>query len=206
MTSYGGKLLGRTSLTMPSTDITGDSNFDTVLEFKVCVSPLHTRMTKLSNQEANMTNWYPRKIILTLQYKVVDAYMLAKRWNTPIDQTKNIVQIRIQRGVCHVVNSSIVRRFLTNDWMLRYTWLPHPLITVNLLAGTTSKQGNAFAQVFETSYGWVLNYAYGQEEWSSPCTWRPIQTWGSTTWNDYGWLQWVDIRLLWPQSAQSRLP
>ena len=50
MTSYGGQLMGKDEnentliissmipLTMPSADITGDSNFGTILESKVCVS------------------------------------------------------------------------------------------------------------------------------------------------------------------------
>ena len=55
MTSYGGQLAGKddhdirlmisspTSLTMPSADITGDSNFGTILESKVCVSVQFTQ-------------------------------------------------------------------------------------------------------------------------------------------------------------------
>ena len=46
-----------------------------------------------------------------------------------------------------------MRRFLTNDCMLRYNILPHPLFTDTLLAGTASQRRNRFAQVFVTSYG-----------------------------------------------------
>ena len=50
MTSYGGQIMGNddndntliissvTSLRIPSADITGDSNFGTILESKVCAS------------------------------------------------------------------------------------------------------------------------------------------------------------------------
>ena len=36
-----------TSLTMPSADITGDSNFGTIIESKVCVSAVNTSIEKL---------------------------------------------------------------------------------------------------------------------------------------------------------------
>ena len=68
MTSYGGQLTGKddnentliissmTSLTIPSTDITGDSNFGTILESKVCVSAVNTSINKSSKLEASMKN------------------------------------------------------------------------------------------------------------------------------------------------------
>ena len=60
MISYGDQLTGKydndntliissiTSLTMPSADITGDSNFGTILESKVCVSVANTSIEQLS--------------------------------------------------------------------------------------------------------------------------------------------------------------
>ena len=66
--SYGDQLMGKdnndntliissmTSLTMPSADITGDSNFGTILESKVCVSTVNTSINKSSKLEASMTN------------------------------------------------------------------------------------------------------------------------------------------------------
>ena len=45
-----------TSLKMPSTDITGDSNFGTIIESKVCVSEINTSIEKSSKLEASMTN------------------------------------------------------------------------------------------------------------------------------------------------------
>jgi len=167
MTSYGGQLAGRddnenrlmisllTSLTMPSADITGDSNFGTILESKVCVSAVNTSMlTKSSKLEASMTNRQPGKTILTSQRKMMDAPMLAKRWNIPIDRAKNTVRVTTKRGVQHVANPSIMRRFPTNDRMLRYNRPPHSMFTDTLLAGTVSQRGHKFAQVFATSYGW----------------------------------------------------
>ena len=67
MTSYGGQLMVKdnndntliissmTSLTMPYADISGDSNFGTILESKVCVSEVNTSIDKSSKLEASMT-------------------------------------------------------------------------------------------------------------------------------------------------------
>ena len=108
-----------TSLIMPSADITGDSNFVTILESKVCVSAVNTSIDKSSKLEDSMTNRQPGKTILTSQRKMVDAPTLTKRWNIPIDRSKNTVSVTTQRGVRHVANPSITRRFPTNDCMLR---------------------------------------------------------------------------------------
>ena len=143
-----------TSLTMPSANITGDSNFGTILESKVCVSAVNTSIEKSSKPEASMTNQQPGKTILTSQRKMVEAPTLAKIWNIPINRAKNTIHVTTQRGVRHVANPSIMRRFPTNDRMLRYNRLPHPMFTNTLLAGTTSQRGHKFAQVFVASYGW----------------------------------------------------
>ena len=47
-----------------------------------------------------------------------------------------------------------MRRFPTNDRMMSYNRLPHPIFTDTLLADTASQRGHKFAQVFATSYGW----------------------------------------------------
>ena len=88
-----------TSLTMPSADITVDSNFGTILESKVCVSAVNTSINKSSKLEASMTNRQPGKTILTFQHKMVYAPTLAKRWNIPIDRAKNTVRVTTQIGV-----------------------------------------------------------------------------------------------------------
>ena len=82
-----------TSLTMPSADITGDSNFGTILESKVCVSAANTSIDQSSKLEASMTKRQPGKTILTSQRKMVDAPTLSKRSNIPIDRSKNTVLV-----------------------------------------------------------------------------------------------------------------
>ena len=105
MISYGDQLMGKydnentliissmTSLTMPSANITGDSNFGTILESKVCVSAANTSIDQSSKLEARMTKQQPGKTILTSQRKMVDAPTLANRWNIPLDRAKNTVLV-----------------------------------------------------------------------------------------------------------------
>ena len=131
MTTYGDQLMGKddnentliissmTSLTMPSADITGDSNFGTILESKVYISAANTRIDQSSKLEASMTKQQPGQTILIYQCKMVEAPTLAKRWNIPLDIAKTTVLDTTQRGVRHVTNPLIMRRFLTNDRMMR---------------------------------------------------------------------------------------
>ena len=53
-----------------------------------------------------------------------------------------------------MANPSIMRRFPTNERMMRYNRLPHPMFTDTLIADTASQHGHKFAQVDATSYGW----------------------------------------------------
>ena len=105
MISYGNQLAGKydndntlvissmISLTMPSADITGDSNFGTILESKVCASAANTSNKKSSKFEASMTRRQPGKTILTSQRKMVDSPTLEKRWNIPLDRAKTTVLV-----------------------------------------------------------------------------------------------------------------
>ena len=88
-----------TSLTIPSADITGDSNFGTILESKVCVSADNTSIDQSSKLEARMTKRQPGKTILTSQRKMVDAPTLANRWSIPLDRSNNTVLATTKRGV-----------------------------------------------------------------------------------------------------------
>ena len=67
------------SLEIPSADITGYSNFGTILESKVCVSAVNTSIDQLPKLGSSMTKQQPGKTILTSQRKMVGAPTLAKR-------------------------------------------------------------------------------------------------------------------------------
>jgi hypothetical protein len=63
-----------------------------------------------------------------------------------------------QCGVRTCLNPTLSRRYPTNDRMLRYPRLPHPLFTDTMFAGTVSKQGYKATQVYATHYGWACAY------------------------------------------------
>ena len=101
MISYENQLTGKddnyntliissmTSLTMPSTDITGDCRFGTILESKVCVSAANTSIEKLSKLETSMTNRQPGKTILTSQRKNGGRTYTCKEMEHPNRQSQN---------------------------------------------------------------------------------------------------------------------
>ena len=105
-----------------------------------------------------MTKRQPGKTILTSQRKMVDAPTLAKRWNIPLDRAKTTVLATTQRGVRHVINPSIMRRFPTNDRMLRYNRLTYTLFTDTLLSGTASQRGHKFPRCLRHNMVGLVTY------------------------------------------------
>ena len=67
----------------------------------------------------------------------------------------NTVRMTTQRGVRTCLYPAMTRRFTTNDRMLRYKRLPHPVYTDTMFSGVKSSQGNTCAQVYCTDYGWT---------------------------------------------------
>jgi hypothetical protein len=54
-----------------------------------------------------------------------------------------------------MLNPKISCRFPTNDCMLRYLCMPHPVFGNTMFAGTESKNGNKCCQDFATNFGWA---------------------------------------------------
>ncbi len=57
--------------------------------------------------------------------------------------------------VLEYVNPMLSHRFPTNDRMLHYKRMPHPVFSDTLIAGMTSKHRNKYAQIYATSFGWA---------------------------------------------------
>ena len=127
------------SLTTDTADITHDCNFHLVLQSHVTISSMDTCLT--GNVRSRKT-------------APIDFMTLANRWMISPAKAKLTVQRTTQRGVRTCVNPTLARRFPTNDRMLRYPRLPHPVFTDTMFAGTASQQGNKCAQVYSTSFGW----------------------------------------------------
>ena len=88
----------------------------------------------------------------------MDAHDLARRWMILVDRAKRTVKKTSQCGIRKVLHpgSSICRP--TNDRMLRYPRFPYDVFTDTIIAGTISKCGNKYSQVFGMSFGWNRSY------------------------------------------------
>jgi hypothetical protein len=132
------------SMTTDAADITNDENFGIALDQHVTVSVVTLDMTKTAPGQ-----------IHSKASKPVDAETLAKCWLIPANHAARTVDRTTQRGVCTMLNPTLSRRFLTNDCMLHYPRMPHPIFGDTMFAGTESKNGNKCCQVFTTNFGWA---------------------------------------------------
>ena len=64
----------------------------------------------------------------------------------------------MQRVVITVLSPPLLRRYPTNDKRLRYDRTNHQLFTDTLIAGTTSKRGNKYSQVYGKSSRWARDH------------------------------------------------
>jgi hypothetical protein len=95
--------------------------------------------------------------------KPVDAEMLAKRWLIPANRTARTVDRTTQQGVRTMLNPTLSRCFPTNDCMLHYPRMPHPVFGNKMFAGMESKNGNKCCQVFATNFGWARAHPLKQK-------------------------------------------
>jgi hypothetical protein len=156
MTDYRGVVLPRpdkgqpfvintlSSMTIDAADITNDENFGIALDQHVTVSVAALDTTKTA------PGWIHSKA-----GKLVDAEMLAKCWLIPANCAARTVDRTTQQGVCTMLNPTLSCRFPTNDCMLHYPRMPHPVFGNTMLAGTESKNGNKCCQVFAINFGWA---------------------------------------------------
>ncbi len=112
-------------------DITDDENFGVALEQHMTVSVAALDRTKTA----------PGRIHSKAR-KPVDAETLAKRWLIPANRTERTVDRTTQQGVHTMLNPTLSCRFPTNNRMLHYLRMPHPVFSDTMFAGTESKNGN----------------------------------------------------------------
>ena len=84
----------------------------------------------------------------------VDSELLARRWMISPEAAARTVKSTTQRGIRTVLHPSLSRRFRTNDRGLRYNRLRHTMFTDTLKAGTISRRGNQYAQIYTTGFHW----------------------------------------------------
>ena len=85
----------------------------------------------------------------------IDPSTLARKWGIGLDVAQNTIRKTTQRGVRTVLHPTLSRRFRINDRQLRYKRLRSNMFSDTLISSITSKDGNKYAQVFCTDYGWT---------------------------------------------------
>ncbi len=132
------------SMTTDAADITNDENFGIALDQHVTVSIAALDTTKTAPGRIHSKAGKP-----------VDAETLAKHWLIPANHTARTVDRTTQRGVRTMLNPTLSCCFPTNNCMLRYPPMPHPVFGDTMFAGMESKNGNKCCQVFATNFGWA---------------------------------------------------
>jgi hypothetical protein len=154
MTDYRGVLLPRPDMGQPfvinalssmmtdAADITDDENFGIALESHVVISIATLDTTKTAPGQIHSKAGKP-----------VDTETLAKRWLIPANCAARTADRTTQRGVCTMLNLTLSHHFPTNNCMLHYPCMPHPVFGDSMFVGTESKNGNKCCQVFATNFG-----------------------------------------------------
>ena len=153
MIGYNGHVLDRSALrgqpktlvvnslvsaSQTAADVTSDDNFFCVLSLNVMISSVDTNLTGHLTTRAKAP---------------IDFRTLAAQWMISPQQAQKTITVTTQRGVRTCLNPTMDRRFPTNDRILRYKRLPHPIFTNTMFAGTASIRGNKCAHVYTTSFG-----------------------------------------------------
>ena len=122
-------------------DVSSDDNFYCVLSSYVMISGVDTNSTGP---------------LMTKVNPPIDFRTLAARWMISPQQAQDTISVTTQRGVRECLNPNIARRFLTNDRMLRYRRLPHPIFLDTMFSKTAAVGGNKCAQVYTTFLAGVV--------------------------------------------------
>ena len=88
---------------------------------------------------------------------------LANRWGISPDKALRTTRVTTQRGVRHVTNPTLTRRFRSNDRQRRYNRIPHVMFSDTAFSKVKSSRGNTMSQVFATDFGWSRNYPMRQK-------------------------------------------
>ena len=84
----------------------------------------------------------------------IDGDKLAEKWMVSPEIARNTLSKTTQRGIRTTGNSTLSRRFSTNDRHLRYKQIPHDMFTDTLKASIKSRMGDYYAQVLCTGFRW----------------------------------------------------
>ena len=131
-----GPVMTINSVTTPTcadaADVLSHDNFANVLQSNVNVSHVQSQKCRTFSQldtKPGLGNVASKKGVK------VDSETLSKRWCIDRKKALNTVRRTTQRGVRTYLHPSLSRRYPTNDRMLRYRCLPHPVFSDTLKAG-----------------------------------------------------------------------
>ena len=86
------------------------------------------------------------------QMQPIDPTDLTAKWGIRLEAACRRLECTTQKRLCTVLHPSLSRRLRTNDRKLRYRRLQHDVFCDTLLAGTKSKRGNKYTEVFVTNF------------------------------------------------------
>ena len=87
-------------------------------------------------------------------WRLIDGDKLAEKWMVSPEIARNTLARTTRRGIRTTGNSTLSRRFSTNDRHMRYKQIPHDMFTDTLKASVKSRMGDVYAQVFCTGFRW----------------------------------------------------
>ena len=109
-------------------------------------------MSQVPNADYTLANIHSRK------RKQVDAETIAKLWNINRKKALKTVERTTQRGIRSCLHPYLSHRYSTNNRMMRYSRLPHSVLSDTMKSGVVSKIGNKYGQDYCTQYGWSRCY------------------------------------------------
>ena len=78
---------------------------------------------------------------------------ISAKWGVGLEAARRTLKCATQRGLRTVLHLSLSHLLRKNDRQLQYRQLQHDVFGDTLLAGTKSKHGNKYAEVFVTKCG-----------------------------------------------------
>ncbi len=128
----GRRIINSVSCNYMSVDITDDQDFAQELE-------RHVRVCRVKTSKG---------------WRAINAEALAEKWMVSPDVARRTLARTTRRGIRTLANSTLSRRFSTNDRQMRYKRLRHDLYTDTMKASTPSRKRELYAQVFCTDFRW----------------------------------------------------
>lgn len=130
----GRMLINSVSCSYQSVDFTDDNNFSGALERSVNVCRVKTNISR--------------------GRRAIDETTLAEKWMVSPEIARQTLSRTTRRGIRTTSDSTMSRRFSTNDRQMRYKHLPHDLYTDTMQSKTRSRRGDLYAQVYCSSFRW----------------------------------------------------